>query len=294
MIYHSEGTFQGVEGLELYYQSWTPQGKPRGILALVHGLGGHSGLYSNIIEHLLAKQYAVYGLDMRGHGRSPGQRGYINSWSEFRNDLRIFLKFIQQQQPVCPIFLFGHSLGGLVVIDYTLQLPQEAAKIQGIITLAPSIGKVGVSPLKLLLGKILSRILPRFSLDIGLDVTAGSRDEKILNSYRTDKLRHTRGTARLSTEFFKTLSWIHTHAQEWCRPLLILHGSADRITLPAGSEVFYQQVTYPDKLRIEYPGGYHDLHCDINYQEVLTDLTNWLEKHLPTEIMPLESAISKE
>jgi alpha-beta hydrolase superfamily lysophospholipase len=294
MIYHSEGTFRGVEELELYYQSWTPQGKPRGILALVHGLGGHSGLYTNIIEHLLPKQYAVYGLDMRGHGRSPGQRGYINSWSEFRNDLRIFLKFIQQQQPACPIFLFGHSLGGLVVIDYTLRLPQAAAELQGIITLAPSIGEVGVSPLKLLLGKILSRIIPRFSLDIGLDETAGSRNEDVLATYITDKWRHTRGTARLSTEFFTTLTWIHTHAREWCRPLLILHGSADRIALPAGSEIFYQQVTYPDKLRIEYPGGYHDLHCDINYQQVLTDLSNWLERHLPTEIVALESVISKE
>ncbi|HLO86953.1 MAG TPA: lysophospholipase [Nostocaceae cyanobacterium] len=294
MIYHREGKFQGVEGLELYYQSWTPPGKIRAILVLVHGLGGHSGLYNNIVEHLLPKQYTVYGLDMRGHGRSPGQRGYINSWAEFRDDLRIFLKFIQQQQPECPIFLCGHSLGGLVVIDYTLRYPQDAAALQGVITLSPSIGEVGVSQLKLLIGKILSRIYPRFSLDTGLDTTAGSRDESISVTYTEDKLRHTRGTARLSTEFFTTLAWIHTHAQEWSRPLLILHGSADRIALPAGSEIFYQQVTYPDKLRIEYPGGYHDLYCDINYQEVLTDLSNWLERHLPIEIAPLESVVSKE
>lgn len=292
MIYHSAGTFQGVEGLELYYQSWTPPGKVRAILAIVHGLGAHSSLYTNIIEYLLPKQYAVYSYDMRGHGRSPGARGYINKWAEYRDDLQAFLKLIQQQHAQQPIFLLGHSMGGLVVIDYTLRYPQKASKLQGIITIAPSIGEVGVSPLKLLLGKILSRIYPRFSLDAGLDITAGSRDESILASYTQDKLRHRRGTARLSTEFFNTLAWVQSHVKEWCRPLLILHGSADRITLAASSEIFYQQINYPDKLRIEYPGAYHDLYCDINYKEVLGDLNNWLEKHLPIETTSLESVMN--
>ncbi|MFM9159301.1 MAG: alpha/beta hydrolase, partial [Dolichospermum sp.] len=119
MIYHSdaiasrqEGKFSGVGGLDLYYQSWHPGGEVRGILAIVHGLGGHSGLYKTIVEHLLPREYAVYALDLRGHGRSSGQRGYINTWTEFRDDLQAFLKLIQQQQPGYPIFLLGHSLGG--------------------------------------------------------------------------------------------------------------------------------------------------------------------------------------
>jgi alpha-beta hydrolase superfamily lysophospholipase len=293
-IYHSVDTFKGVGGIDLYYQNWNPGGKIKGILALVHGLGGHSGIYKNIIEHLLPKQYAVYAFDLRGHGQSPGQRGYINSWAEFRDDLHAFLTTIQQQQPQIPIFLFGHSMGGMIVLEYVLRYPEYTSALQGVIAVAPSIGEVGVSPVKVLLGKMLSQIWPRFSLNTGLDTTAGSRDEKILATYTQDILRHTRATARFSTEFFSTLAWINTHAHEWKKPLLILHGGADRIVLPQGSELFYQRITYPDKQRIEYPGAYHDLHCDINYCEVLTDLSNWMDQHLITGAGKLEAAMSNE
>jgi alpha-beta hydrolase superfamily lysophospholipase len=301
MIYHSdaiasrqEGTFSGAGGLDLYYQHWHPGGEIKGVLALVHGLGGHSGSYKNIVEHLLLNEYAVYGCDLRGHGRSSGQRGYINTWAEFRDDLQTFLNLIQQQQPGSPIFLLGHSLGGVIALDYTLRHIQDQSKLSGVIAFAPSIGKVGVPLTRVVLGKLLSQVWPRFSLNIGLDISAGSRDPKILDYYVQDKLRHTRATARLSTEFFTTVDWIHAHAGEWQIPLLILHGSADRIALPAGSEIFYQNVTYPDKLRIEYPGGYHDLHCDINYLEVITDLSNWMDQHLPTTVAPLKSMIINE
>jgi alpha-beta hydrolase superfamily lysophospholipase len=284
-----EGKFPGLGGLDLYYQSWHPGGEVKGILAIVHGLGGHSGLYKTIVEHLLPKEYAIYGFDLRGHGRSSGQRGYINTWAEFRNDLQSFLNLIQQQQPGCPIFLLGHSMGGVIALDYTLHYVQNKSELSGVIAFAPSIGQVGVPLSRVVLGKLLSQVWPRFSLNIGLDFSAGSRDQKILNSYTQDKLRHTLATARLSTEFFTTVDWIHTHAEKWQIPLLILHGGADRIALPAGSATFYQNVTYPDKLRIEYPGGYHDLHYDINYVEVITDLVNWMDKHLATVVVPLKS-----
>jgi alpha-beta hydrolase superfamily lysophospholipase len=283
MIDRSEGTFEGVGKLNLYYQSWQPQGNLKAILVIVHGLGGHSNKYSNIIQHLIPKQYAVYALDMRGHGRSPGQRGYINSWAEFREDLRTFLHLIKTQHPKSPIFLLGHSLGSVVVLDYVLRYFQEAAALQGVITLAPSLGKVGVPKIKLLIGKLLSRIWPQFTLNTGLDLAAGARDEKVLAAYKQDTLRHTLGTARLATEFLDTVAWVNNHAAEWQLPLLILHGGADRVTLPEGSKVFYEQVTCADKTRIEYPEAYHELQDDLNYQEVLADLENWLEQHLLTE-----------
>ncbi|MEY2913913.1 MAG: Phospholipase YtpA [Cyanobacteriota bacterium] len=286
MIYHSdaiasrqEGKFSGVGGLDLYYQSWHPGGEVRGILAIVHGLGGHSGLYKTIVEYLLPREYAVYALDLRGHGRSSGQRGYINTWTEFRDDLQAFLKLIQQQQPGYPIFLLGHSLGGVIALDYTLHYVKDQSTLAGVIGFSPSIGQVGVPLSRVVLGKLFSRVWPRFSLHIGLDFSAGSRNQKILDSYTQDKLRHTLATARLSTEFFATVDWIHTHAEKWQVPLLILHGGADRIALPAGSQMFYEKVNYPDKLRIEYPGAYHNLHDDINYLEVITDLVDWMNQH---------------
>ncbi|MBW4684960.1 MAG: lysophospholipase [Komarekiella atlantica HA4396-MV6] len=287
MIHHSvlaasrkEGTFKGVGGVDLYYQSWHPEGKVRGILVIVHGLGGHSGRYSNIVQHLTPLKYAVYALDLRGHGRSPGQRGYINTWNEFREDLRAFLELIQSQQLGCPVFLMGHSLGAVIVLDYVLRYPKNASKLQGAIALAPTLGKVGVSPVRVFIGKMLSRVWPRFSLNTGIDITAASRDEQILAAYAQDTLRHTRATARLATEFFATVDWINVHATDWQLPLLILHGGADRVALPAGSDIFYQRLTCSDKLRIEYPGAYHEIQSDLNYQEVLTDLEHWLERHL--------------
>lgn len=291
MIYHSEGTFKGVGGLDLYYQSWYPEGKVKGILTIVHGLGAHSGRYSNVVEHLIPKQYAVYGLDLRGHGRSLGQRGYINTWAEFREDLQAFIKLIQTQQPKCPIFLLGHSLGSVVVLDYVLRYPQEAKVLQGAIALAPTLGKVGVSKIRLLLGNLLSQVWPRFTLSTGIDLSAGSRDEKILAAYAQDPLRHTRASARLATEFFATVDWINAHAADWQLPLLILHGGADRVALPAGGDIFCQRVKCLDKTRVEYPGAYHELQNDLNYQEVLADLEDWLERHLPPELEKLESVM---
>ncbi|MCC5642341.1 alpha/beta hydrolase [Nostoc sp. CHAB 5824] len=287
VVSRREGTFQGVAGLDLYYQSWHLEGKVRAILAIVHGLGAHSDRYSNVIQHLIPKQYAVYALDLRGHGRSPGQQGYIKAWSEFREDLGAFLKLIQTQNPECPIFLLGHSLGGVIVLDYILRYPQQASVLQGAIALAPSLGKVGVSPIRVLLGKLLSRLWPRFTLNTGIDMSAALRDQQILAAYAQDTLRHTLATARLATEFFATVDWVNAHAGDWQLPLLILHGGADRVALPAGSDIFYQRVSCTDKLRIEYPGAYHEIQSDLNYQEVMADLEDWLERHLPPQTVQL-------
>lgn len=280
MIYHNQGVFKSFDGLELYYQNWYPEGKAKAILVIVHGLGGHSDKYSNIVNYLTAKQYAVYSYDLRGHGRSPGQRGYINTWAEFRADLGAFLGLIQHHQPECPIFILGHSLGAVVVCDYILRHPEAASTLQGAIAIAPAIGEVGVSKFRIFLANLLSKVWPRFSLSTGLDLSAGSRDEKVVVAYTKDPLRHSFGSARLATEYFTTVAWIQAHATEWQIPFLILHGSADRIALPEGGKIFYQCVPCEDKLRIEYPGAYHDLQADLNYQQVLADLENWLENHL--------------
>ena len=177
---HHEGTFDGVKFVNLYYQNWHPQGQTRAILIIIHGLGGHSGLYANIINHLIPKNYAVYSFDLRGHGQSPGQRGYINSWDDFRQDLQAFVQLITNQQGEKPYFLLGHSLGGVIVLDYILHFPQIAQELKGAIALAPSIGKVGIPGWKLLLGKFLSRIFPSFSLSTGMKADAASRDEKVV------------------------------------------------------------------------------------------------------------------
>lgn len=273
----TEGFFSGWNQTPLFYQCWSPSTSPQAIVALVHGLGSHSGLFDNIVQTLVPQGYIVYGLDLRGHGRSPGQRGYINSWDEFRGDLDCFLDHIidtHAQDQNRPLFLIGHSLGGVISLDYTIRKPEALA---GMVAIAPALGCVGVPPLKLQIGKILSQIWPGFTLSTGLDHTAASRDPAILVRYKNDPLRHTKGTARLATEFMNTTRWIHSHAPRLACPLLILHGSNDQVALPEGSERFFNTVRFPNKTRYEYEGGYHDLHNDTNFPTVLRDLVNWLQ-----------------
>ncbi|MBD2775714.1 alpha/beta hydrolase [Iningainema tapete] len=273
---HREGSLKGVRGVNLYYQSWHPLGNPCAIALIVHGLGSHSGLFSNVVEHLIKCGYAVYGLDLRGHGRSQGQRGHINSWSEFREDLKAFLQLIETQQPGCPRFLLGHSLGGVIALDYVLRFPKS---VQGLITMAPPLGRVGVSPLKLTLGRTLSQVMPRFALNTGFASATASSDRNVL-AISTDRFMHSRGSARLATEFLAAIAWIQFHADDLQVPILILHGGADQVALPEGSRIFFEKISFPDKERYEYPQSRHALHRDLDYPEILTNLEDWLRRHL--------------
>ena len=275
-----EGTFLGTNQFKLYYQSWHPEKKVKGVVVIVHGLGGHSGKYTNMISHLVDRNFAVYGFDQRGNGRSPGQRGYINSWTELRSDLAAFLQLVKTETKDYSCFLLGHSLGAAVVLDYGLRAENPQSHLQGIIAMAPALGAVGVPPWRLFLGRILSQIYPRFSLDLGIDLSASSRDPQVIEAYKQDTLRHTRGTARLSTEFTKTIAWINDHVQEWQLPLLILYGGEDQVTLPQSNYLFFESITFADKEIKEYPESYHELQSDLNYKEVLEDIEDWLERHL--------------
>ncbi len=282
---HGEETFQGARETDLYYQYWRPDGAVKAILIIVPGIGGHSGVYGHVVDHLVPKNYAIYSFDLRGNGRSPGQRGYINSWTEYREDLTAFVQLVQQQLSDRPIFLLGHSVGAVVVLDYLLHEP--TTKVQGAIAFSPALGEMGVSPLKVWLGKLLSRLLPRFSLHTKIDPGTASRDPAVMAANIQDPLRHDLVSARLATEFFATVAWVHHHADRLKTPLLLLHGGADQVALPAGGRRFFEQVSLADKEYREYPGAYHELQDDLNYPEVMADLEEWLEKHLPSKMLNL-------
>jgi long-chain acyl-CoA synthetase len=274
---HIEGTLLGYEGCHLYYQSWQPEGISHAIVILVHGLGTHSGVFQNVVDYLVPQGYEVYALDLRGHGRSEGQRGYINSWQEFREDLHLLLQQIRSQRACCSYILWGHSLGGTIALDYILHYPEN---IQGAIVTAPALNKVNISNFKLSLGKLFSKVLPRFSLKLGIPHEDSARTPAEQLAYEQDPLRHEYGTARLATEFSATVDWIYSHASEIKIPLLVMHGNADRVTLPEGSRAFFQRVIFPDKEHREYPDSYHDLYVDAHARKVFTDLEIWLDRHL--------------
>jgi alpha-beta hydrolase superfamily lysophospholipase len=281
-VEHREGRFAGCRGTQLFYQAWLPRsGVARAVLVNLHGLGDHSGLYPNLAQYFPARQIAVYAYDLRGNGRSPGQRAYIRSWDQYRGDLDAFLERVRGWEPNRPLFVLGNSLGGLIVLEYALR---AAKGLSGVIAAAPPLGKLGVPPVLMALGRLLSRIFPRFSLQVGMDLTGLARDPAVIETVLADPLFHRRGTARLSTEVTAAINRVQGRAAELAVPVLILHGSDDRMVPPDGSREFFSKLRYPDREFREYPGGYHGLFADRDWQVVVSDVARWLESHLPPDL----------
>jgi alpha-beta hydrolase superfamily lysophospholipase len=274
---HSAGSFRGAAESELYYQCWRPGEHTRAAIAVVPGLGDHSGRYTNVCSYFVPRSYAIYAFDTRGNGRSPGQRGYVSEWSEFREDLGFFLAFIREREHRAPLFLLGESLGAVIALEYCLRRPEG---LSGVICAAPPLGEVGISPFLWMLAHLLNRVWPRFSLNTGLDNSNLSRDPERGKDFKRDPLTHNRGTARLAIELRRAVEWIHAHAADLKLPLLILHGTADRIASSQGSRAFIRKVSFPDSELREYEGGYHEPYADINKDEVLAYTEQWLERHL--------------
>ena len=281
-VEHREGRFAGWDGSSLYYQAWVPsRSRPRAVLVNLHGLGDHSGLYPNLADYIPARGLALYAYDMRGNGRSPGQRAYLRSFQEYRDDLLTFVARVREWEGDRPLFLLGNSLGGLVVLDYALD---HAAGLAGVIAAAPPLGRLGVPPVLMALGRVMSRVVPRFSLQVGMDLTGLARDPSVRETVLADPHFHRRGTARLSTEVTAAIARVQQRAEDLSVPVLILHGSADRMVPPEGSRSFFAKLRYADREFREYPEAYHALFADINHAEVLGDLERWLEARIPVNV----------
>lgn len=261
----------------LYYQCWQPDETPRATVAIVHGVGEHSGRYGNVVDYLIPRGYVLYGFDLRGHGRSPGQRGYCDSWEAFREDVRAFLSLVRQREGDRPLFLLGHSMGGIIALDYALR---SSDGLRGVIASAPGIGTNTIPAYLWSLARLLNRVWPSFSINTQLDLNQISRDPAVVKEAQADPLSHTKGSPRLGMEAQATIDWIQAHAADLAVPLLIVHGTADAIALPDGSQRFAKNATYPDVELREYEGGYHELHNDIIKEQVLADVENWLARHL--------------
>lgn len=274
---HSEGSCQGHDGLELYYQRWRPTGEPRAALAVVHGFGEHSGRYGNVVDWFVPRGYAVYALDLRGHGHSAGQRGHVDSFAEYRGDVRAFLDLVGCEEPGRKIFLLGHSQGGLIVLNYVLHDPSGLA---GVVACSPTVGKLPVSPMLVLLARTLSKLWPRFTLEAGLDVTALSRDPAVVQAYVDDPLVHGKASARLGTELMAAIDWTQGHAADVALPCLIIYGTADRLCPPEATQAFYDTITFADKQCYAYQAHYHELFNDLDKEIVLADVEAWLQPRL--------------
>lgn len=274
---HETGSFDAPDGVPLFRQSWRPERDPRAVVVNLHGLGDHSGLYLPLVEFLVPLGFSVHAVDLRGHGRSGGQRAYIERWTDYRSDLDAFLRVVRREEPRLPVFLVGNSLGALVALDFAIANP---GRVRGLVAVAAPLGPVGVPRALMALGRVMSRIWPRFSLEAHMDLGGLSRDPAVVREILADPLFHRRGTARLSTEVTAAIARVHAKSAALIDPVLFLHGGADRMVPPDGARRFFATLETPDRTFREYPGAYHALFADLDSPQVLGDLTAWMEERI--------------
>lgn len=272
---HVEGRFTGAGGIELYYQQWLPESEPRAVVTLVHGVCEHSGRYMNVVAPLVDAGYAVCAYDHRGHGASPGPRVHINQWSEYRDDLSAYLAMVSDQVPGRPIVLYGHSMGSLVILDYLLERSDGLA---GAVVSGVALEPAGVgSPATIVMAKVLSRVAPRFSVDLKIDAASLSRDPEAVAATRADSMMTSRATVRWGAESIRTVERIKQGLRDIGVPLLVVHGGADPLNLPSGAHALFDAASSTDKTLRVYPGAYHEPHNDLCHEQVAADVAAWLD-----------------
>ena len=276
-----ESKWEGSNRVTFYIRGWEPTNKrPKALIALIHGLGEHTGRYIHVGKTMTDAGYAFVGFDLRGHGRSGGARGHFPALNTIMQDIRQFFKFLVQRYPDIPHFLYGHSMGGLLSLTYALHYP---AGLNGVIVTGAWLR----SPLQEQKGKIamvnvLGSLLPAITLPSGLDATAISRDADVVKKYTNDPLVHDKTSLGLGKSAINAIDFCLAHAKEFKPPLLMLHGAADKLTYPSGSEDFTRLASENNKdvtLKL-WDGLYHEVHNEPEKAEVFKVMIDWLEKHL--------------
>jgi alpha-beta hydrolase superfamily lysophospholipase len=272
----NEEWLEGKGGLKIFVRSWRPDERPRGVIVIVHGFNSHSGYYFWVAEQLTASGLAVYALDLRGRGKSEGERFYVEKFEDYLSDVHALLRLAQAREPGLPIFLLGHSAGGVISCVYTIEHQSELA---GLICESFAF-QVPAPDFALAVIKGLSHLAPHAHV-YKLPNKHFSRDPKVVEALNNDPLianevqpTHTvaemvYADKRLKREFpLITL------------PVLILHGTQDKVTKPGGSRLFYEKAGSTDKTLNLYEGHYHDLLNDIGKERVMADILGWINAHL--------------
>ncbi len=273
---HSTATFTGVANVSIFYQKWLPaHGIRRGVVIIVHGLGQHGGLFADLVERLLPEGYAVYAGDHQGFGRSGGQRGHVNHFHDYAKDVHRLNALVRTEQPGQPIAVFGHSMGGLIGLDYAQTYPKDA---DFWIIQAPAV-RAEVSPLLVLFARVINLIRPTFSTTRppGGDI---SRDPEAVRRFAEDPLLVPVSTARWLVQILVAQKRVKASVQATPGPILMLQGTADNLVIPAATQEFFAQLTTPDKTFHTYDGYYHELHNDLGKEKPLGDIIEWLNARM--------------
>lgn len=274
-VRHGQGTLPSGQ----YWQGWAVP-DPVGVVVLVHGVHEHGGRYGHVAERLGAAGYASYAPDHPGHGRSPGRRGNIGSLAAAVEGVAQTARAAADRHPGVPLFVYGHSLGGLIALQYLTGTPD--ARVAGAVVSAAALDTSAATAVQRTLAPLLSRVLPDLGV-LRLDAEAVSRDPEVVRDYRTDPLNHNgRMVARTGAELMATALAMPRRLPSLTMPLLVLHGTADRLVPPAASEVVRAHAGSPDLTVTTYEGLFHEPHNEPEKDDVLADVVAWLDAHRPS------------
>jgi alpha-beta hydrolase superfamily lysophospholipase len=272
-----ESIFEGVGGLKILTRSWQPEAKTRGVVVIVPGLNSHSGQYLWVGEQFAAKDLAAYAIDLRGRGRSEGERYYVEKMEDYTDDLATLVRIAKSENPGLPVFVLGHSVGGVVSCVYALDHQSE---IDGLICESFAYD-LPVPEIALLFIKGLSYITPHTHV-FPLKNEVFSRDPQVVESMNNDPLIQGESQpAQTSKVIIDAASRLNEEFPLITLPVLILHGTADKATNPSGSQFFYETTGSRDKTLKLYEGHYHDLLNDIDKEVVMADINNWIDARVP-------------
>jgi alpha-beta hydrolase superfamily lysophospholipase len=271
----NEWKWKTGDGLEMYSGEWVPDEEACGVICLVHGVGEHIGRYQWVGEAFSAAGYILAGFDIRGFGKSEGRRGYTPTLEAYFDDIDAFLAQAAERHPGLPRFLYGHSMGGNLVLAYP---PVRHPAIAGVIVSSPGLkSELENQKAKVFLTKLLGKTLPAFSLKSGLDATEICRDPKVIEAYLHDPLVHSTVTAGWGFSMLKSIELANQYAPRFPVPLLLMHGSGDKIDYPSGSEC-YADMAPKDKVTLKiWDGMKHELHTDPDREQVFNYMVGWLD-----------------
>lgn len=264
--------------LEIFAQGWEPdQRAPKAAICLVHGLGEHSGRYEHVAEAFTKDGYAMFGFDLRGHGRSGGPRGHFPSSEAVLQDIDLLFTHARERYPELPLILYGHSLGGILVLYYGLK---RKPKVKGVIATSPGLHTALESQTgKIIAAQILGLIAPTVLLPSGLDAHAISHTQAVIDKYQQDPLVHDKISLGFGRTMLGVAKWTLEHAAEFPAPLLLMHGKEDRIAFPSSSIEF--AAAAPEKSTLVlWDEGYHELHNEPEQAEVLKTMLIWMNARL--------------
>ena len=275
---HIEGDFKGLRNTKIYYQAWLPEAKVKAVLLIIHGLGEHCGRYMNVVNHFVPLGYAVYGFDHIGHGKSEGMREVVERFEDYTGTLRVYCEMVKNWQAGKPLFLLGHSMGGLITSCYLLD---HQIDFRGAVISAPLVKASGnISQVTIFMGKILSALAPKMGL-LPVDAKSISRDPEVVKAYVNDPLVfHGKTPARLAAELLNAMQRVTSEADKITLPFFVLQGSADKLVDPAGAKMLYDMASSKDKSIRVYEGYYHELFNEPDRDRVLKDVETWLAAHI--------------